>query len=179
MKARCNNPNVESYHLYGGRGINVCDRWDNGENGLTGFECFIADMGARPSNKHSIERIDNNGNYEPGNCEWASKEKQDRNKRINHWVEYDGQRLILADAIRLSGMPAKLVDNRLRRGLTLEMALTTPAENYDKERTILVEFRGKKMNLKAAAKEAGIKYHTVYMRVSKGWPVEKALNTKP
>lgn len=179
MKARCNNQRTDSYPLCGGRGIKICDRWQRGENGLTGFECFLADMGQRPSSKHSIERIDNNGNYEPGNCEWASKEKQDRNKRINHWVEYKGQRMILADAIRVSGLPAKLVDNRLRRGWELERALSVSALSYDSDRMIMVEFRGRKMNLKAAAKEAGIKYHTVFARISKGWPAEKALNTKP
>lgn len=75
MKDRCSNPNGKSWKYYGGRGIRVCERWINS------FEDFYADMGPRPSLEYSIDRIDVNGNYEPGNCRWATKAQQIANRR--------------------------------------------------------------------------------------------------
>lgn len=75
MRTRCNNPNEKSYKDYGGRGITVCKRWDS-------FVNFYTDMGERPEGDFSLDRIDNNGNYEPSNCRWATREQQNRNHRI-------------------------------------------------------------------------------------------------
>lgn len=87
MKQRCSNPNNRDYRLYGGRGISVCDRW------LESFDNFMADMGNRPSPAHSIDRIDNDGNYEPSNCRWATKSVQNRNtRRIRPVLRSDGKR---------------------------------------------------------------------------------------
>jgi hypothetical protein len=82
MRERCNNPKAHNYHLYGGRGIRVCERWNT-------FENFLADMGLRPTDKHSIERIDNSGNYEPANCKWATQLEQNQNRRNAYTPEQD------------------------------------------------------------------------------------------
>lgn len=74
MKTRCSNPNVDNYKHYGGRGVTVCERW------LHSFESFLADMGKKPSPQHSIDRINNDGNYEPDNCRWATKLEQIHNR---------------------------------------------------------------------------------------------------
>jgi hypothetical protein len=74
MRERCRYPQSKSYVNYGGRGISVCARWDD-------FGNFLADMGERPSDAHSIDRINNDGNYEPGNCKWATRQEQHSNKR--------------------------------------------------------------------------------------------------
>lgn len=81
MKARCTNPNSQKFPIYGGRGIKVCARWIVGEGKLHPFDCFVADMGERPTPSHSIDRINVDGDYEPENCRWATPSEQARNKR--------------------------------------------------------------------------------------------------
>jgi hypothetical protein len=73
MRRRCSNPRAPDWKNYGGRGIKVCERWDS-------YECFLADMGRKPSPKHSIDRINNDGNYEPENCRWATAEQRVKSK---------------------------------------------------------------------------------------------------
>jgi hypothetical protein len=76
MRRRCTNPKRENYRHYGGRGITVCERW------MTSFEAFLTDMGKRPSRRHSLEREDVDGNYEPENCVWATQRQQIANRRV-------------------------------------------------------------------------------------------------
>lgn len=91
MKARCCNINSHVYHHYGGRGIKICDRWVNS------FQNFIDDMGFKPTPKHTIDRVDNNGDYEPGNCKWVTISEQQRNRRNNVHFIYNGEKVILKD----------------------------------------------------------------------------------
>lgn len=103
MKRRCYNKNDEKYPIYGGRGIIICERW------LSNFENFLADMGKRPSKDHSIDRIDVNGNYEPGNCRWATRSEQQRNQRTNKWIEHNGKKMIQSDwAAFLNILPSQI-----------------------------------------------------------------------
>lgn len=119
MIRRCYSPQDSVYHNYGGRGIKVCDRWRNS------FEAFLQDMGRRPANK-SIDRIDNNGNYEPGNCRWASALVQTNNMRTNRILELDGKSRTLAEWARHAGMSAGVLRGRLTRGWSLDEAIRTP-----------------------------------------------------
>lgn len=91
MKEHCSNPKQDNWAYYGGRGILVCDKWKNS------FEEFYKDMGPKPKD-YSIDRIDVNKNYEPGNCKWSSTKEQNRNKVNNIWVDLDGERILLIDA---------------------------------------------------------------------------------
>lgn len=116
MICRCHTPSVPDYPRYGGRGIYVCDRWRNS------FEAFLADMGPRPSPKHSVDRIDNDGPYSPENCRWATAKEQCRNTRRNRIVTYQGRQMSLAEAVELSGLNYGTVKWRLQNGRSEEEA---------------------------------------------------------
>jgi len=102
-------------------GIVVCEAWKSS------FVIFLADMGFRPSLSHTIDRIDNNGNYEPGNCRWATKIEQGNNQRTNRHVLYLGTKMTISEARRISGqnVPKTTVLERLGRGWSVEKALET------------------------------------------------------
>lgn len=117
MKERCSNPRADSYHRYGGSGIKVCDLW------IGSFEAFLADMGPRPSLNHSIDRTDNERNYEPGNCRWATRKEQNRNQRSNRIVELGGERISLAEAAERAGVEYFKARDRLNRGWSVDRAL--------------------------------------------------------
>lgn len=116
IKKRCFDSKSNIYNHYGGRGITVCDRWLRGDGTVTGYECFAADMGDRPSDKHSIDRIDFNGNYSPENCRWATREEQMQNRRNNLNYVFNGEVLCLAEISRRVGIPYGTLKHRRRKG---------------------------------------------------------------
>lgn len=109
---------------YYDRNIKVCQRWRDGEGEMSGFECFLHDMGEKPMPGYSIDRIDNDGDYEPNNCRWASPRQQSQNQRSNVKVTYRGKTYILADAIReFATVKYGTVYKRIREGWPVERAL--------------------------------------------------------
>jgi DNA-binding phage protein len=119
MKQRCSNPKAQKFADYGGRGIRVCARWAT-------FDAFIADVGPRPSPRHSLGRKDNDGNYEPGNVRWETLEEQRGNSRQNHVIEAFGRKQILVAWARETGLSVETIRKRLRLSWSPEKALSTP-----------------------------------------------------
>lgn len=123
---RCSNPNTKEYCRYGGRGIKVCEAWKEYANFKTWAEIQGYDADA-PRGKYMVERIDNNGHYEPSNCKLATNKEQARNKRSNRIVLYNGKAMCLAEAAEQAGLPYYLVSERIiRLGWSDHAALNTP-----------------------------------------------------
>jgi hypothetical protein len=117
LLARCANPNNKYWPRYGGRGI---------ECRFTSFEQFLAVIGCRPTPRHSVDRIDNNGHYEPGNVHWELPKPQARNKSTNHLITHDGRTQCVAAWAEDLGLNRQAIYDRLRLGWSVERALTTP-----------------------------------------------------
>ncbi len=167
MRRRCHSPNDTYYADYGGRGITVCERWNS-------FANFLADIGPKPSPKHTIDRIDNDGNYEPGNCRWATPAEQARNTRKNRILAYGGMTMCVSEwAERLSIRP-NLIHDRLKLGWTTEAALTTPTAAKGEH----ITFRGQTLTIREWEKHLGFRKSVVSSRLIRGWSVERAL-TQP
>jgi hypothetical protein len=109
MKQRCCNPRNPAFARYGGRGITICDHW------LHSFAAFLSDMGPRPSPTHSIDRIDNDQGYAPGNCRWATPTEQNLNTRQNVVLELAGQRLTLSQVAAATGLSVSRLHHRIKR----------------------------------------------------------------
>lgn len=128
MITRCNNPANHKYPDYGGRGIKVCERWH-------AFESFLADMGERPTGK-TIGRIDNDGHYDPSNCQWESGKKQGRNKRNTRLFEHNGITATISEHCERLGINASSVRSRIYTyGWGVDKALTTPIRSQQQEQT--------------------------------------------
>jgi len=127
MKSRCCSPADQAFEQYGGRGITVCEKWMR-------FEGFLGDMGERPEGT-SLDRIDNDGNYEPGNCRWATPSEQQRNTRQNLMLTFDGATLCVAEWADRIGMNSNTLWSRIvKSGWPVEKALTTPPIPPNKRR---------------------------------------------
>ena len=125
IRNRCRNKNDEAYARYGGRGIRVCDRW----LGPTGYAAFLKDMGRRPASCSSIDRIDNDGDYSPENCRWATDKIQNRNTRVTKHLTYQGETRPLSEWAEIKGILAATIHNRSYLGWSVEDALTIPVKD--------------------------------------------------
>jgi hypothetical protein len=119
-RLRCTDPENAAWPDYGGRGITICDRW------LNDVAAFIADMGRKPSPKHELDRIDNAKGYEPGNCRWATRTANSRNRRSNRMITLEGETRSLAEWCEIKGSSRDTIRKRLESGWTPEAAFATP-----------------------------------------------------
>lgn len=123
MIARCERRSWRFFYRYGGRGIRVCERWRNS------YEDFLNDVGRRPSAQHSIDRIDNDGNYEPGNVRWATRAEQARNKRNTARLTVGGVTRAVVEWAELSGIRHTAIKNRIKNGWDPQQAISQPSRN--------------------------------------------------
>ena len=118
MKERCLNEKHVHYGSYGAIGIGIYERW------ATSFEAFFADLGERPSKKHSLDRINNNLGYQPGNCKWSTKREQSNNRKNSVYIEFSGVRKPISEWARDLGVPHHRIHNRIKYGWPLEVVLS-------------------------------------------------------
>lgn len=165
MRQRCNNPSSESFKWYGGRGIKVCDRWNQS------FECFLTDMGVCPP-ELSIERINNDGNYCPENCRWETRSVQARNTSRNRLVELRGETKCMMEWCEIYGLKFSTVNNRIKRGWKLDRVFAPLVHGH---RSQPIEHDGKSMMLTEWAKYLDVTYSSLHSRLNlMKWSVERA-----
>jgi hypothetical protein len=174
MLTRCYNEKIPQFKDYGGRGIRVCDRW------LSGFEAFFEDMGERPDGMSLDRWPDVNGNYEPGNCRWATDEEQHANMRNSSYLEFQGQKKTVSQWAKITGFDRAAIEMRMKLGWSVHDALTVPPEKGRNQYNggELLTFQGKSQTTAQWAAEIGISYSTLKRRFYMGWSIEKAL-TQP
>jgi len=137
MRKRCYQKNSTKFYLYGAQGITVCTSW------LNSFTAFLADMGSKPTPQHTIDRYPNNdGNYEPDNCRWATPREQANNRRSNITLEYNGERKTLAEWVCQLGLGRNIIRRRLKKGWPIALALLSPtsARLLHKQKLVLQNF---------------------------------------
>jgi len=168
MRRRCNNPKRPQYAHYGGRGINVCERWNHS------FADFVADVGMAPNKDFLLDRIDNDGDYEPGNVRWVNPKDSTNNRRVTRNVVVNGERMPVEEAAAILGCSGAALRDRLRRGATEEQAGAPPTKRPRKY-TIgpLTMFPTQ------WAKHYQLPPATVNTRLRRGWSIQEALNLIP
>ena len=176
MRDRCYTPSHKSYPDYGGRGITVCSRW------LCSFDLFLEDMGVR-ANDTTLERKDNNGNYEPNNCCWATKKVQAQNRRTSIAMTHNGETKNIAEWAREKGMNVSTLINRHHSGMPVEDALNATVHTNKKDRArnrksnVLLTHDGRTRCMTEWAEEISIPVKTLWHRKSLGWSDEKIVTT--
>ena len=167
MIQRCTNPESQRWDRYGSRGITVCPRW------LESFENFYTDMGPRPSKNHSLDRKDNNGNYDPDNCRWATFIEQVNNKSDNRTYDLNGETLTISQIARKYNIPRGRLATRLKNGDTIENAVS-PGVRYKPMHQY--ELDGVSKSLKEWANEYDLPYRRLWKRIHEsGMSLRQAL----
>lgn len=189
MINRCARPANGRYSSYGGRGVTVCDRW------RFSFKAFLADMGERPHGT-TLDRIDNNGNYEPGNCRWATLIEQQENRSVTKMLTAFGETLSVAEWRRRTGLSQSTLNWRLKKmGLGAEDALSravkktgrpkrqahlapdAPERRLNKSGFVLLSAFGTENLISDWAKRSGLTAQTIRARLKNGWTSEEAVAT--
>lgn len=169
MVRRCTNESSDGYKNYGGRGITVCDEWQEFDS----FARWAIANGYDENAKRgecTLDRIDCNGNYEPNNCRWVDLKVQNNNRRDNWFVTHNGETMTVTQLADKHGIDADVLGQRLRKGWNIEKAVSEPVK-----KTMVVTFQGKTMTVEQWAEETGIKPCTIYWRLSHGWSEERTL----
>lgn len=171
MRWRCSKDSIECWDHYGGRGIIVCEQWQNS------FRTFLTDMGPRPSKKHSLDRINNDGNYTPENCRWATRSEQQRNRQKTQKLTFNGETLPVVEWAERLGWSHHVLFTRIKRGWPVSDILTIPPYGrYKNAMTATID--GRTQNVRQWAKELGFRdIGIIYDRIKRGWSIEKALLT--
>jgi len=165
MRRRCDNPKRPQYPRYGGRGISVCERWSNS------FADFISDVGEAPSKDAILDRIDNDGNYEPKNVKWSTPTNSTNNREVTKHVVVDGERMPVEQAAKVLGCSGSALRDRLRRGVSEEEAGKRP-----RKYGITYTHNGKTLSVLGWAAESGTPASTIKVRLRKGASIQEAIN---
>jgi hypothetical protein len=169
---RCVNPKSRQWQHYGGIGVTVCNRW------RSSFAAFLADMGRRPSPDHSIDRFPNKeGNYEPGNCRWATQKDQCRNKRNNRLITHNGDTQPLIVWAERSGLSKITLTMRLNRGWPIEKALQPLKSRRERSSNRLISYKGRTACIAEWCEITGFSKHTIQHRLAAGWSDTRIIET--
>lgn len=166
MIQRCTNVQNPAYARYGGRGIAVCERW------MQSFEVFYSDMGDRPKGM-TLDRVDTDGDYEPGNCRWATAKEQARNTRSNRMLSFRGESKCLQEWSDAIGIDKSSLRERLDAGWSVERALTEPIRYSHK----LLSYKGQSKTAAEWADGIGLSRTTFASRLKYGWTLERIIET--
>ena len=176
MIRRCEKENQSNYRLYGGRGIRVCKRWKK-------FENFLADMGEKPvcaRRAISLERINNNGNYGPRNCKWATHVEQCGNTRRVKYLTYRGKCRSIAEWAEKVSLSYTTLQNRIRRGWPVNVALRSKIrEHPGNAARRFIWFRGQRRCIAEWARRVGLNKNLLKDRLNRGWSAKRAITTPP
>ena len=166
MKTRCLNPNVKCYKWYGGRGIRIHTPW------IDSFATFFAYVGRKPSPKHTLDRIDGNGDYCPGNVRWATQREQTSHTSQSRLITYRRQTLPITEWARRLNIPRERLAHRLNKGWTFARAISVPSA-----RPKQITYQGETRTATAWARLYGFEPHIVLHRLQLGWSFKKAITT--
>jgi hypothetical protein len=169
MIARCEHKNNRGYEGYGGRGIKVCDEWHD----VNVFYKWALSNGY--ADNLTIDRINNDGNYEPSNCRWVTRKEQANNRRTNVYVEYRGKKYTVDELAETHGINSDVLRARIfNHGWTLERALSMKERPMD----VIIEYNGERKNMSQWSKETGIHFTTIKRRYRNGLSAEKIFEKK-